>query len=108
MDAKHEETSRKMIAFRKEHGIKFEKMAARCGVSGALLGRIEANEWITHPIIAARICYEYELDLNDYNALVHADYRTNKLPKPKPKPGMKGWHDWSAVLDSMQMDDYNE
>ena len=108
MDAKHKETSRKMIAFRKEHGIKFEEMAARCGVSGALLDRIESNEWITHPRIAARICYEYGLDMNEYNALVHADYKAKRLPKPQPKPGMKGWHGWDAVFRSTASNDYDE
>lgn len=87
MHKRHEATSLKMQEYRKRHGIKFEAMARRCGTSGVLLSHIENGDWITHPKIAARICAEYELDLDDYNAIVYENYQTNKLPKPKPKPG---------------------
>ena len=91
MRREHDETSRKMRAFREEYGIKFDEMARRCGVSGALLSRLEHDDWITHPKIAARICKEYRLTVDDYNAIVHEDYHAHKLPKPEPKPGQKGY-----------------
>lgn len=91
MRREHDETSCKMLAYRKERGIKFEEMARRCGTTGVLLSHIERGDWITHPKIAARICKEYELDVDDYNAIVHEDYRTDKLPKAKPKPGGTGY-----------------
>ena len=80
----HDATSQKMIAFRKEQGIGLDIMARRCGVSIGLLSRLENDDWITHPSIAARICAEYRLDLSDYNALVHSDHKAKTLPKPKP------------------------
>lgn len=86
-----EETGRRMVAFRRARGIRFETMARRCGTTGLLLEHLEQGEWITHPHIAARVCHEYELDVDDYNALVHKRHRQDALPAPRPKPEEPGY-----------------
>ena len=89
--SKHDETSRKMIAFRTEFGIERSEMARRCGTPEGLIKAIEEEDWITHPHIAARVCAEYGLTVNDYNALVHKSHIAMKLPKPVPRPEMCGY-----------------
>ena len=93
MPPKHEATSRKMKAYRESHGVGTEEMARRCGIGTTLLRGIEEDNWITSPIIAARVCAEYNLDVDDYNSLVNAEFKATKLPKPKPKPDMDGYSD---------------
>ena len=101
MRREHEATSRKMVAYREERNIKKKDMARRCGVSEGLLYHLESDDWITHPRIAARICKEYRLNVDDYNALVHPDHRADVLPKPTPKPGRKSYHDPEPYNDDI-------
>lgn len=88
-----EETGQRMRDYRHAHGIKFEKMARRCDVSGHLLGHLESGDWITHPHIASRVCAEYELDVDDYNNLVHKAHHATKLPRPVQPPKKSGYYD---------------
>lgn len=86
------DTRQKMIKFRKDLQLDIEVMAKLSQCSPGLLREVEGG-WITHPKIAARIVAAYELDVDDYNELVHMDYKAEKLPKPTPKP--KGYMgDW--------------
>jgi len=88
-----EETAQRMRDYRHKHGIKFEAMSRRTGVSGLIIGNLESGEWITHPRIASIICEAYELDVDDYNNMVHENYRAAKLPRPVPLPKKSGYYD---------------
>ena len=80
------ETQKKMLDYRREHGIKFEDMARQCEMSGNLLYQLEEGKWITHPDIVSRVCAAYHLDVDDFNNFVSKDHRVDVLPKPVPVP----------------------
>ena len=81
-----EETSARMLEYRREHNIKIEEMARDAHVSTGLLTALEYDDWITHPHIASRVCEAYGLDVDDYNNLVNEAYYAKKLPKPVQPP----------------------
>lgn len=85
-----------LIQKRKAKGLTVRQMAVRCECSEALLWPLEVDDnWITHPLIAARIAKEYGLNVDEYNRLVHESHRAEKLPKPpKHKPDQKIYDAW--------------
>lgn len=75
-----------MIEKRKAKGLTVKQMAIRCECSEALLWPLEVDDnWITHPLIAAKIAKEYGLNVDEYNRLVHESHRAEKLPQPKKR-----------------------
>lgn len=88
-----DETSTRMLEYRREHNIKIEQMARDACVSTGLLTRLEYDDWINHPNIASRVCAAYKLDVDDYNNMVHENYRAAKLPRPVPLPKKSGYYD---------------
>ncbi|MBE5791643.1 MAG: helix-turn-helix domain-containing protein [Clostridiales bacterium] len=76
-----------MIEKREALGLTVCEMAGKCLCSRTLLEMLEESDrHITHPHIAARIAKAYGLSVDEYNRLVSAKHRTNKLPKAKKPP----------------------
>lgn len=93
MTSDRKETGLKMRMYRDEHLVDIDDMARRCEISRTLLKWLEGGHTITHPNIAARVCKEYELDVNDYNAIVSKEHQTDKLPKPIKRQKSNSYYD---------------
>ena len=87
-----EETSARMRRYRSLKKLSLGNMSHMAKVSGALLAHLESDDWITHPDIVSRVCAAYELDVDDFNNLVHKDHRVTSLPQPVPPPKSSGYY----------------
>ncbi len=94
-----------MIKKREQACMSVKDMARLCQCSELLLGNLECFGWVTHPHIASRIAYVYDLDLDQFNDLVPAFRRLATLPDPIAPPTS---NDYQEARCSDDIPDFGE
>lgn len=75
-----------MIERRERAQLSLQVMAYMCKCSHVLLENIESFGWVTHPHIASRIAYMYDMSLEEYNSIVPECRRSQIIPDPVDPP----------------------
>lgn len=87
-----------MINMRERRGWTREMAAWKCKCTPLLLQKVEDDESITHPHIAARIANAYGMSVGQYNRLVHSSHKAKVLPEVRPLPTSVDWRDFCRKI----------